>query len=357
MEELDSDLKRVGGRLFSKNAISGFQEYATALGLALENNRVSGATKVSIAVNNWIVGFDPGQGSVVEMYTMDFFSHPTIYSSESLRKLTVDLHDWDSEQQLLRLVESNTDLQELNISYYGSNILRCSESIVQMCHDSSRSFRLTLLDRMTDTQGRIVAQLDIQRRSSDNCARDGSACNLDVDILLWECDHVLFSLSDFTTSLLSMATQHHPLVLGFFTLDITSLTEIGLASVDNLLRRSSLEHLRILCSPFDHVLSDHITKALQNIPWHSLKTLDLTGDNIDQWVQLWLPTDAPRLLSLAIRGTSSEPQELSHPSALFIHRLVYASPLVELIFKNVDMQDKNDWLLVSENSGPVVTEL
>lgn len=356
MEELDSDLRRVGGRLFSKNTTSGFQEYATALGLALENHGVSGVTKVSIAVNSWMVGFDPGQRSVVDMYTMDFFSHPSIYSSKSLRNLTVDLHDRDSEQQLLRLVESNTDLQELNVSYYRGNVLECSESVVKMCHDSSRSLRLTLLDRMIDTQGRIIAQLDIQRRNDDNCAHGGSACNLDVDFLLWECDHVFFPLSDFSISLLSTAAQHHPLVLAFFTLDITSLSAIGFASVDNFLSQSSLEHLRILCSPFDLVLSDHITKVLQNIPWSTLKTLDLTGDNIDQWVQLWPPTDVPRLLSLTIQGTSSEPQELSHPSALFIHRLIYVSPLVELIFKNVQMQDKNDWQLISETFGPVVAE-
>jgi len=85
--------------------------------------------------------------------------------------------------------------------------------------------------------------------------------------------------------------------------------------------------------------------------------LVLHGNSIDKWIQLWLLNATPWLMCLAIRGTGSEPQTLSHSSTLFVHHLVYASPLVELHLDNVQLQYKCDWVCIVEGLDPSVLEM
>ncbi|KAG0337447.1 hypothetical protein BG000_005418, partial [Podila horticola] len=66
--------------------------------------------------------------------------------------------------------------------------------------------------------------------------------------------------------------------------------------------------------------------------------------------------DAPCLLSLHIGGSGVEPQLLSHTSALFMHHLIYSSPLVEMYFQTVMLRDERDWRLIVENFDPFLRE-
>ncbi|KAF8939022.1 hypothetical protein BGZ52_000301, partial [Haplosporangium bisporale] len=162
-----------------------------------------------------------------------------------------------------------------------------------------------------------------------------------IEFLRWECDHVFSELSDYTASILDMATQQHPSVLKSFALDISSPSQSGLASAQNILYRSNLDHLYILCIECDLSFSDPIAQLIGSVQWSNLKSLKLSGDHINAWIRIWMSCHnnpfspnaradgGPRLLQLHLQGTGSVPQLLSHTSALLVHGLVYLSPSVE----------------------------
>lgn len=77
-----------------------------------------------------------------------------------------------------------------------------------------------------------------------------------------------------------------------------------------------------------------------------IKSLAITRRNIDEWIQLWPLTFDPRLLSLDIRGPESVPPQLSHSSALFIHHLMYSSPLINLHLQNIQFPDSDRDMIV-----------
>jgi hypothetical protein len=90
-----------------------------------------------------------------------------------------------------------------------------------------------------------------------------------------------------------------------------------------------------------------ITCILNSVQWPMLKSLELSGDQIDEWIELWKTPNnhltatasdvGPSLLHLHIQG--SKPQLASHSSMLFIHKFVHSSSLVELHLENLQLQD------------------
>lgn len=254
--------------------------------------------------------------------------------------------------------------QELNVSYYGYNVLYFAENIVRMWHGSSTPSRLTLIDRMRDTQGRIAAQLARQSDShlSENSTTDSQRIDSTlstskqepvpskgIKFLQWNCDHVFSLLGDYSGWFLDMATQQRPSVLTQLILDISQLSVHGLASVQNILHRSSLENLHIVCTCVNPSLSDSVARILTSLLWPTLISLVLSGFHIDAWIRIWMrPHSNPfrpntqsdcgqQLLSLHLQGTESTVQLLSHISALFVHGLVYWNPSVEVHLENVEL--------------------
>lgn len=220
----------------------------------------------------------------------------------------------------------------------------------------------TVPDHMVDTHGRILARL-ARRRSShlsnSNVILDAnthpSSCQQQasvpagIEFLQWDCDEIFYQLDDYLISILDVATDQHPFVLILFTLDISQLTCHGFTTVQKILRRSHLEHLTIVCTHIDASISDSVAQVLGSVQWSTLKSLKLLGDHIDAWMSLWMSShnnpftratgDGPRLLSLHLQSTGSVPQLLSHTSALFVHGLVYSSPSVEVLLKNVILKE------------------
>lgn len=84
---------------------------------------------------------------------------------------------------------------------------------------------------------------------------------------------------------------------------------------------------------------------------HSLTSLVYSDYKVDEWTQLWLVSITIRLLCLHIQGPCSVPIEQSHASVLVIHRLVYASPLAEVLIKYALLQDKRDWVFIVESQN------
>ncbi|KAG0079787.1 hypothetical protein BGZ92_000901 [Podila epicladia] len=366
--ELRIDLEKFG------NMVSKAEEPSECIIAAMELRSVqkkhglSDTTSITVHNEKWAAIFDLEEGVVVEAYLMDVDCPRAVRSSGTLRKLTVDLGELEFDKGFFQMIKTNTNLEELNVSYNGHDVLYYIEHIVKTWHESSSRFCLTLVDRMQDTQGRIIAKMVIQRCGSDGSeSSDGSgssegsvSSNLEVDqldqtdikFLHWDCDQVFARPSDYSASVLDMATLQHSSTLKLFTLDATHLSQDGLISVQNVLRRSSLEHLNVICNPVDRHVTKSISQVLGSVQWDTLKSLVLSGNCTNEWMDLWPHTEAPRLLGLQIHGTGSALQELSHSSVLFIHQIAQSSPLGRLEFEGVQMQDKSDWTVIIDSVDP-----
>ncbi|KAG0038576.1 hypothetical protein BGZ82_011622, partial [Podila clonocystis] len=99
-------------------------------------------------------------------------------------------------------------------------------------------------------------------------------------------------------------------------------------------------------------LQDAVSQVLASIRWSTLKSFVLSGDRIDEWINLWPASVESQMLCLAIHGTGSAPQELSHSSFLWIQQLIFTSQLVLLHFIDVQLQDDRDWMLIVESLEP-----
>lgn len=363
---LREDLNRIFNLVRTAQVESDCSTAVGELQKVLEKHRLADVTTVTVYNDLWDAVFDLEKRAIVEVASVDMYCPKAVLSSGSLRKVTVNLDHTKISYDFFRMVQTNNLLQELNISYGGHNVLSHTEHILRMWRDSSISFGLTLLDRMVDSQGRIFAHLNRvdselpENRSLDlsinPSTRQHQATDGHIGILFleWDCEHIFGQLSDYSASFVDMATQQHPTVLTLFTLDASRLTCNGLASVKNILSRSSLEHLHVICTRYDPSVSESITQVLSSVPWLTLKSLVVSGDKIDEWLKLWpLPIDS-RLLCLQIRG-AGDLQDLSHSCVLLVHQMVSSGLLIELHLRNVQLQDERDWtfLVESLDSSPL----
>ncbi|KAF9302203.1 hypothetical protein BGZ74_005681 [Mortierella antarctica] len=129
-------------------------------------------------------------------------------------------------------------------------------------------------------------------------------------------------------------------------MDITTLLQTGLVNIQKFICYCIFEELVVQCHPIDLNISVPVAKVLESVQWPLLEVLRLSGDNINQWIQLLIKVDAPRLKTLQICGTKSVQQGLSHKSILFIARLIGTSSLSELYFQDILLQDRRDWVLL-----------
>lgn len=363
--DLKSDLMEIYKPLSKQRVASDCSAVVAELQAVLERHGQRDVTLVTLFRDTWNATFDLEKGSCVEAYSQDAACPKSILSSRSLRTLVASLDDLRHGQDFLRMVQSNTGIQDLRVSHLGNNVVRYIDHIVRRWCESSCP-RLTLEDRLLDSEGRSFAQLAINRSNGDLPGRgafsgqgnsvmllyseqEASDVPVDIEFVQWDCDHVFSPLSDYSAAFLDMATKQHPPRLALLTLDVSQLSFVGFASVKNLLSRSSLEHLNILSSAVDLSLSKSIAQVLGSVQWPTLNSLVLSGDYIDEWLQLWpSPTDAP-LLCLQIQGTGPGIQELSHSSVLILHKLFLHSSLIELHLRGVQLRDERDWVLLVES--------
>ncbi|KAG0337552.1 hypothetical protein BG000_005265 [Podila horticola] len=367
--ELKSDLEKIRSMVSLADVAADCDRAAKALQSVLEKHGYPKTTLLTIHESGWDTVFCPQDGGLVEVYSQDAACPKGVYTSGSIRRMTVDLSDLEFDKNFFNLVQSNGSLQELNVSYRGHNVLYYIESIVKMWHESSSPFRLTLIDRLEDTRGRVVAQLNIRGYGSERSGgstlevdhtdstssstqRDESVALAAVEIPQWECDQLSAKPSDYSASILDKATEKHPAVLNSLTLDTSQLSPKGLGSVTNLLGRSDVDHLNIVCNSFDSRALSSIVQVLDSVQCNTLKSLIFSGSNIDGWVKLWPPIVSPKLIQLGIHGPGSAKQELSHPSVLAIHQMIHASPLIDLKFTNVELQEPRDWELITGALDP-----
>lgn len=127
------------------------------------------------------------------------------------------------------------------------------------------------------------------------CQQSAMDAPLDTQVSKWDCDHIFGRLSDYSAAFLDMATQQHPLVLTRLALDASGLSSVSFRSLREVVRRSNLEHLNIMCTFISPNQSESITKVLRSFRWPSLTSLAISGGHIDGWLQLWPPQVGARL--------------------------------------------------------------
>jgi hypothetical protein len=138
-----------------------------------------------------------------------------------------------------------------------------------------------------------------------------------------------------------------------FHLDIAHLSHLALVHAENVLSRSfNLDCLYVSCSSVEASLSNSTAQVLGSVSWATLKSLVLYGDNINEWIRLCANVDASQLHSFEVRGVGSTPLHLFHSSALFLQKLVVASPIVTLRIENIILQDKDDWMPIIKSVDP-----
>ncbi|KAG0340651.1 hypothetical protein BG000_011429 [Podila horticola] len=358
---LDDDLEALGNLVDEAQDSSGWDEVVKALQSTLDKYGLAGTTVTTICNDEWNAVFDQASGALIEVHSEHRVFPEGLLTAGTIKILEVQVRSLQFEEEFFQAVRANDSLQELTVSYLGHNMLYYTAHLANMWSASAHPIHLTLLDLLEDTGHRVVAQLSLSGSDSQSLGksilnRDGfntgspiSQQDMDVPLYIafqkWDCDHVFSALSDYSASFLDMATKQHPLVLTIFTLDVSQLSQVGLSSIQEVFGRSNLEQLQVVCTPVDS-LSQSITQVLGFVQWNTLKSLTLSGDDIDEWCQLWPSSVSPRLLSLQVNGSSSVIQELSHSSVLFLQHLIFSSPLVELHLKNVQLQDKRDWALL-----------
>lgn len=350
-----------------------YKAHVQKLRSALTTHGLSHLTEVTIYDDLWNRSIDLLDETLVTVCSSNLKGPRPLASLTSLRSLTQDISKVGLVTELYGFVQINPRLQELNISILGRDMLSQVEPIVQLCRYRPRPFAITLFDRTKDKCGRVVAQfafggsgnnptksttVGLYDVEQNTLSIQGQVQDIPVDLrcLQWDFDNIHFHFSDFSASLLDSATKHHPSILISLSCDISALSKSGLACIERVLARSPLDYLCVLCTSFESIMSKFITHFLRHVPWHTLKYLVLSGENIDGWLRIWDMAEAPRLLRLDINGSGSVLRELSHAGVLVLHRMIYESPLAEFHLGNVYLQDKGDWGLIVDSLDPQLLE-
>ncbi|KAG0340564.1 hypothetical protein BG000_011692 [Podila horticola] len=287
---------------------------------------------------------------------------------ESLRMLIVDVNDLKIDHEIACMVRASPMLRELNISLRETRTLERVEKTLEIWHGRIGSLQLTLLERGVDGRGRSVCQAIVRGgldrylggasvglqgsnalRANSQEWRKGAPAN--IEFMQWSSDHVSAPLADTTAVLLDMGTEYNPSVLTSLVLDISNLSQDGWASVQNILQRSMLGNLHIVCTTFDLSLNDFVRQVLLSVQWSALQSLVVSGEAVNKWIQLLatisndkatMITPGLQLQCFRVQGSGKQLVRLSHSSVLFVHQLVYLNPAIELILENACLQDDRD---------------
>lgn len=218
--------------------------------------------------------------------------------------------------------------------------------------------QVTLYEHNSKGDGMPLVKLQIGRKD------DGRSSHIAFNILEWNYDKVSQVLEGWVAYVLAIAMQSPRARLASFVLNASLLTAGGLGSVHQVLEQSGLQFLHVECGAFDPSLENDLGQVLKAVNWSTLKSLELFGDNIAAWIDLFVKcgditkvaTFEVQLFRLSIVGTGGQKRQLSHSSALWIHDIIYLFSPVEVHLKNIQMQEAADWDLIQGAIDDSVTE-
>ncbi|KAG0349149.1 hypothetical protein BG004_001573 [Podila humilis] len=150
----------------------------------------------------------------------------------------------------------------------------------------ARPLKITFLERSRDSVARTVAQVVYHPKILHQpCPlRDWSGEQHRLDVLSWTFDAVDRPVTDTNAIILDYATRHHPRVLFSWSLDLSLLSPKGLKIVGDILARSNIVFLKLHCFSLTEESIPEIQKVLSAVNWKSVKSLDLLGLNVQQWM-------------------------------------------------------------------------
>ncbi|KAG0095824.1 hypothetical protein BGZ93_005411 [Podila epicladia] len=362
--DLQGSLKKFLKSVADGRTISDGIAAALELESAFASHGIRDVQLINMYNGPWKGVFNLDMFTLVEITSSGMFGPRAMVSLGTLRKLTLDLIDIEFDSEFYYMVQVNAGLQELNITYQEHNVLSHIRHLLLTRPKSFSLLRITFFERIENTHGRVAVRLVVRGHGVDPRSETLTVKNQtqdllqEIDCVQWCCDHNPRIRSDVSAFLLDRFTQQHPSVLTSFTLNISRLSRNGLFAIQNVLSRSNLERLRVLCSRVDPTLSGSIAQALASVQWSTLKALELSGDHIDVWIRLLMTyTDQDAigfahsdlsLQSLHVQGKGPVPQELSHASTLVVHWLLCTSPLQKLCLEKVKLQDSRDWIPLLE---------
>lgn len=212
----------------------------------------------------------------------------------------------------------------------------------------TQTVQVTLYEHDSGRDGALLVKLLISRK------RSNKGSYVAIAFLEWHYDHVSEALGDRDARVLDVATQSLNDSLVSLLLNTSLLSDYGLERMKRVLRQSDLESLSVDCGTFDPSLTSHLGQVLEAVNWSALRSLELSGDNVDGWIDLWakfasITNLAPfelQLLRLIIIDSGGQRQRLSHSSVLWIHNLIYLFSPVEVQLKNIKLLEAEDWELI-----------
>lgn len=287
------------------------------------------------------------------------------FSLTNARRLTVDVRDTVFDSELDQFVHSNRNIQELCLLAREPEVFTLVRDFVQRWRRRASRLNLTLYDRSSSGQGRVLVRATIGGNRCRHVKTKSGVQQADrpvkFDTLEQGCVYISRPLTITTALVLESAMSQHPQFLSSFTLDISHLSSTGLVHVRSILQHSALEHLHVRCTHFSPSMEENVFQVLESVQWPTIKSLVFSGDHIDDWIKLWAwdtphllahgSMGGPRLLQLGVVGPGGT-ETLSHASALFLHQLVYSSVLVELHLEGIGWE-RSDLDLVLEAVGDV----
>ncbi|KAG0340664.1 hypothetical protein BG004_006329 [Podila humilis] len=303
---------------------------------------------------DWSTEFQMQKGGFVELSSSDIMLPKIALPLHKLQRISLTIIEPSSNSQRYMVLRQCKILEELFVWSNGHHALPQIDLIAQACDSINRPLLLTLAHRVDSERNAILAQGIIGLKSSENDSFGSDELNgvpfrlqsslayafMGLEPLYWHC-----AISDLSAFYLRSSVN--PLALVSLTLNISRLSPLGVAAIQAVLKRSMLEHLHVICTPVGGRQSpESVSCTLESIQWSTLKSLVVSGGNINRWLEIWPLNTDYRLLRIDIAGTETSTQNLSHTSVLVVHRWVCAFPLTELVIEGVAMQYALDWLLV-----------
>ncbi|KAF9372985.1 hypothetical protein CPB97_000879 [Podila verticillata] len=282
-----------------------------------------------------------------------------ILGGGSLRRVVLQSHTTHDMVQVVSLMGCSGSLEQIEFLAKESTILSWIATIRNNYGHNICPLELIFSERPKTSLARLTIGHGVGSQVVDPGPYEPFTPS--IDVLEWNLDHVHEPMQDSGAQVPDDASRQHPFILTSFTLDMIALTAQGFIHIGKVLQQSALECFHVKCVPFRPFQEERIIEILQAIRWPTIKSLVLTGNNIDDWLQLWVrhgglhdlisawadsSTPGPNLVSLRIRGHEENKTNLFHVSALAIHHLVYSCCLVELRVENILLENKKEWQLI-----------
>ncbi|KAF9211137.1 hypothetical protein BGZ59_008475 [Podila verticillata] len=283
----------------------------------------------------------------------------------TLRHVAVQSSDAANLQQLQKLMRSNRGLKLIKIQILEDEMLPRLAELCVFYNCDPGPVDVVLFEKAKPTEGREFARVSIQKLKGEEEARV-------IKVEHWDCDCILGVLTRRHVSILDAASKIYPSVLASFTLDVSKLSLRGLANLKEVVQRSSIERLHIHCVRVRDSRKAPVGSVLAALQWTTLKSLVLSGDNIDVWIRLWQDhgqlfensgrwimqwPHSPRLMRLEMQGTGVRNDRLSKQSLLALHRLVYCCRPVQLKLDNVVSEDASLLELVEQRMASAQSQV